>query len=310
MKLPFKKPAPPPGRRRVQVSEQSTPAAFSYYARRSDTPQNTGRDVAREPAAARPGLWRNVGERAGLLVLLIAIIAGTINSLTLSTNPNVEVLNKSDISYLHPISDYNTAASSILAGSLWNHNKLTFNSNKVARQLKNQFPELASVSITLPLLAHRPIIYLQPSPPVLILSTTNNASFVIGQNGQALLNTAQLPSSSQLDLPVITDQTGLTVKTGTQALSSTNVAFIQTVLAELKAANIAVSNLVLPPAASELDVHLPGQPYYVKFNTHAPVDDALQQAGTFLAVKKKLDSEHITPAQYIDVRVDGRAYYK
>ena len=65
--------------------------------------------------------------------------------------------------------------------------------------------------------------------------------------------------------------------------------------------------MTLPPAASELDVKIAGKPYFVKFNLQA--DDARRQAGTFLATQAQLQRKGITPAQYIDVRVEGRAYY-
>ncbi len=66
--------------------------------------------------------------------------------------------------------------------------------------------------------------------------------------------------------------------------------------------------MTLPVGTSELDVRLAGQPYSVKFNLESGT--ARQQAGTFLATESKLKSQNVTPAEYIDVRVDGRAYYK
>ncbi|MGH7241431.1 MAG: hypothetical protein ACREGB_03995, partial [Candidatus Saccharimonadales bacterium] len=69
-----------------------------------------------------------------------------------------------------------------------------------------------------------------------------------------------------------------------------------------------VESMALPPAAYELDVKPAGVGYFVKFNMHE--DTARQQAGTFLAVRERLVSQGVTPGSYIDVRLDGRAYYK
>jgi hypothetical protein len=66
--------------------------------------------------------------------------------------------------------------------------------------------------------------------------------------------------------------------------------------------------MTLPPAASELDVQIVDQPYFIKFNLEN--DDPRQQVGTYIATQAYLTSQHITPAHYIDVRVDGRAYYE
>ena len=308
MKFGFKKQPPPPGRRRAQVSEQS-PAAFSYYAQRSDDRQNAGRTPGRNLSVTRSAVWQNIAERGGLFLLLLAIVAGTINSLSLSTTPRIVPLGSGSTVFLHDQAAYATTAQTILSGSIWNRNKITINTKAVAGQLKARFPELADVSITLPLIAHHPVVYIQPSPPVLILQT-NKGGYVIGQNGTALLPTTQLPSSSTLDLPVVNDQTGVTVQTGKRALPSGDVAFIQMVTGQLKAAGMGLGELTLPPASSELDVRLKDKPYFIKFNTHASLADARQQAGTLIAVSHKLESQHVTPGEYIDVRVTGRAYYK
>lgn len=312
MKLRRKKPEQPQGRRRLRPSSQPLPGAFSYYGqgRSTETPRKKlEREPGRETTGQRrPGVIKLLTERIGLLILLVAIAAGVINSLSLSTTVHVVSLGDGKM-FLHDTATYEAAADTILAGSVWNRNKLTINTESVSSQLQQRFPELASVSITLPLIAHRPIVYIQASQPVLILNTAGGG-YVVGQNGVALLPTTQLKPGSALDLPVATDQTGLKIKTGQQALASNDVVFLQTVLAELKAASIGVSGLSLPPTASELDVHLTDEPYFVKFNMHAPVSDARQQAGTFIAVQQHLKSQNITPGQYVDARVDGRAYYQ
>lgn len=309
MKFSRKQSKPPLGRQRIRSSQPAT--AFSYYgqARRTATiSKNTGREPGREAVPQRPNVVKLLSERIGLLILLIAIAAGIINSLSLSSSVHIVALGGSS-GFLHDAATYQSAAGNILGNSIWNGNKLTINTQNISQELQKRFPELATVSITLPLIAHRPIVYIQPARPVLIL-TTANGSYVIGENGVALLAATQLPSTNKLDLPMVTDQTGLVIKIGQLALTRDNVAFIQMVLAQLKASNISVASLSLPPAASELDVHVQGQPYSVKFNMHASLDDAKQQAGTFIAVQHKLSSANITPGQYIDVRVDGRAYYQ
>ena len=79
-------------------------------------------------------------------------------------------------------------------------------------------------------------------------------------------------------------------------------------MAQLTAKQYTISALTLPAGTSELDASLSGLPYIVKFNLQAT--NARQQVGTFLATAGRLSSQHITPAKYVDVRVDGRAYYQ
>jgi hypothetical protein len=109
-------------------------------------------------------------------------------------------------------------------------------------------------------------------------------------------------------LPVVVDQSGLSVKVNHPVLTADNVSFVQIVAAELAAKQYTISAMSLPATSSELDVQLAGQPYFVKFNLQT--NDAREQAGTFLATINQLHSQNITPAKYVDVRVDGRAYYQ
>jgi hypothetical protein len=54
-------------------------------------------------------------------------------------------------------------------------------------------------------------------------------------------------------------------------------------------------------------MHINGAGYFVKFNLHG---DAREEAGSYLAVKDYLASNQKTPGEYVDVRVENRAYYK
>jgi hypothetical protein len=173
--------------------------------------------------------------------------------------------------------------------------------------LLDQFPELANVSVTIPLVAHRPIIYIQLAQAAVIL-INNSGAYVLDTSGRTLLAAINAASLQLPSLPIINDQSGLKLESGHQALPATDIGFIQTVVAQLAAKHITVSSMTLPAAASELDVHLSGQPFFAKFNLEN--NDPLQQAGTLLATMAQLQKQNITPAQYIDVRVDGRAYYQ
>lgn len=314
--MPFRKSKNTPVRnpKRSSPIERRSPSAFSYYAQRSDNADTRGRREAGRSAsfdAHSPGVGQIIAQRFGLFILLGVVIAGLVSSLGLSMNPRIIFVSGSQSRYfLHSNATYQQEASSILASSIWYRNKITINPNAISKQLLNRFPELASVSVALPFLGHRPLIYIQPEQPALILSSAQSGSYVVDEHGKALLSTSQLPLNSKLDLPVVTDQTGLAIRSGSQILTSGSVAYIIAVVQQIKAHSIGISSLTLPSGTSELDMYLSGQPYYVKFNLHAGLSSARQQAGTFIAVKNRLDSQSITPSKYIDVRVDGRAYYQ
>jgi len=203
---------------------------------------------------------------------------------------------------------YHDAAQQLFQQSISNHNKLTVDAGGISATLKTRYPELSDVSVALPVIGSQPIVYIQPSEPSFVL-TANGGSYVLDSTGRALANARSVPAHKVASLPAITDQSGLQPRVGAGVLPSTSVAFIQTVLAQLKAQHVSVYQIVLPHAAFEADMYITGKPYYVKFNIQ-DYAGALQQAGAYVAVAQHLSSKNITPSQYIDVRIDGRAYYK
>ncbi len=296
-------------RQRRPSADLQPPSSFSLRDPNSERSANPARSS--QPSRPAPAVqsFRSFWlQRIGHLILLVAIVASAINILTLSSNARVLPLTTGgSIPFLHSQAAYQQAADRLLAGSVWNRNKVTINTEQIRLQMITQFPELADVSVTLPLLAHRPIIYLQPSQPALVLEATNG-SFVLDTTGKALLSSNQLPNAEQLKVPVVRDQSGLQPTLNRRALTGSYVSFIQTVVAQLNAQHLNIAALVLPPHSSELDVSLTGQPYFIKFNLAN--DDARQQVGTFMAVIGQLQTRTITPAHYVDVRVGGRAYYQ
>ncbi len=85
------------------------------------------------------------------------------------------------------------------------------------------------------------------------------------------------------------------------------IQFITRLDSQLKAEKLEVQAYTLPLLANELHVRLQGQGYYMKFNTE---NDSRVQVGTYLAVIEKLNSAGQAPTEYIDFRIEERAYYK
>ncbi len=240
-----------------------------------------------------------------MVLAILAILFCVVYTLKLDSNPKIVQTTPNGTLFLQNINTYERAANTLFKNSVLNLNKITINSSGIAKSLKQQFPELADVSIALPLIGHRPVVYITPSQPALVLSNSSG-KFVLGSNGIALLK-GDLPSSLQGQLPVVDDQTDSQIVLGKTALSSRSTQFIEDVYKQLITQKQKVGTLSLPPKANELDVGLKGQQYYVKMDISG---DAREQVGTYLATKKYLARTNATPTVYIDVRVNGRAYYK
>jgi hypothetical protein len=283
-----------------------TAPVFSYYSKRSVEGESSIRNAknAQAPAAKSKTFW--LGYLPSLLSLIVIILAAAYLT-TLSSNPRVAIASKPEQpAVVQPTKVYEERAQQLLKGSLMNRSKLTINTDKLASQLENEFPELGQIVVAIPLISRRPLLQTSPAAPSIILSG-KGGSFVIDNRGIPILKANKLPSSVKERLPVVTDSSDTSIELGKQIVTTELVAFIEAVHAQLRAKDVLIEAYTLPSLANELHVRLVGKGYLVKFNTGA---DPKGQVGTFLVVQERLDSENKSPSEYIDVRVDERAYIK
>lgn len=291
-----------------------TSSVFSYHASRSQRPGSVGRETAEEQQESSVALSRKLARPTRLrkalhTLVLVGCAVLLLSSLLLGTEPKVVTVNAAsdtDRVFLRDAQTYQAAAQTILGDSLLNKTKLTVNVESISQQMIEQFPELESVTVTLPLLGRQPVLYVQPTVPQLILATSNG-TFILDQDGRALLADSQVPRLDRLKLPVVQDQSGISIQRTQIALPSDSVAFIAEVIRQLQAKGLKIGSIVLPTGTSELDVRLDGAPYVVKFNLRG---NAREESGAFLAAKQHLESQQKVPAEYMDVRVENRVYYK
>ncbi len=307
MRIFTKQPVSKLGRNRQSVAPKVSSRTNSYYSSRTQEDTNTGRRQEKNRPKPSAGILDNVIPRAGVVLLLIAIISSVIYGLTLTTNPRVIELKVANSKLLQEQSSYQLAASKLFSDSIWNRNKLTINTSSIASQLMKQFPELSAVNITLPFISHRPLVYLTPAQPALIL-VNPTGSYVLDASGRALVSLSSPDELLKYNIPQVNDNSGFKLLTGQQVISSKDVSFIKSIVAQLAAKQLVVSILTLPPATREVDANIVSKPYIVRFNLQN--GDPKKQAGVFLAVNARLTSQGIVPAKYIDVRVPGRAYYQ
>ncbi len=296
-----------PRRRQPTGVSSSRRPVFSYHSGRSAA---TEPEAGYTPPASAGGSskhsrgWRRRSWVRNLpsLIALGAVLASVLYCLGLAPNPKII----SDDLALRTKEEYQQGAQQILKESLLNRTKLTINTKHFERVFRERFPEVADVGLTLPLISRRPVITVSTARPELILATQDQA-YVLDKRGVAIMQAQDLPNETRQKLPVIQDQSNTPVELGKGILSTEDVEFITTVLEQLTAKGLSVQAITLPPRAHQVDIRINGQPYYVKFSVDS---DGREAAGAFLAIKAKLERENSTPSEYIDVRVDGRAYYK
>ncbi|HEV7453626.1 MAG TPA: hypothetical protein VGO07_00035 [Candidatus Saccharimonadales bacterium] len=309
----FKKKNPTPPDRTTRTRQPTTRASnssavFSYHSSRAARPGSAGRQQEQPaPAAARRKKPFSMFNRGPVTLLLLAGIALVGLNLYLNDKPDVvPVSTDRSVIFLQAQQKYEVAAREAVSRSLLSRSKLTINATRIADDLQSQFPELAHVTVSLPLAGNRIKVYIEPSAPQLLLSSGNEL-YVVDTAGRALILAKYVPHVERLGLPVVTDESALPVTLGKPTLPSSTVSFVTEVVGQLKAKKIQTTSLTLPQGTSELDARVVGAPYFIKFNLRG---DARVEAGTYLAVKGQLERDRKIPAAYIDVRVDDRAYYQ
>lgn len=111
-------------------------------------------------------------------------------------------------------------------------------------------------------------------------------------------------------LPVIEDQGGVAPDPGQTVLTDTivsDIAKIYDLVPKIYPQQNKVNQIILPPAAREIRAKLDGLPYYVKFSTERSIDE---QTGELGQIVNYLKSTNVAPAEYIDVRVPSKSFYK
>lgn len=287
---------------------------FSYYAARSENEYNLGREaVQNKPPIRRvPTKLQRLRKRSGLLFLIVLGLILVIFEMQLSAVPKVVALtHASDAPFLRDTEVYQQAAAKLFQSSPANRNKLTVNAAAIATKLEGQFPELKDVSVALPLFGHQPVVYVQPADPALILSTQGSGTFVVDEYGRAAIKATPTTRLSSFNVPTVSDQSGLTIELGKQALAHNTTLFISEIIKQLRAHHVTPKAITLPPSSSELDVYVEGANYFIKFNLQDDQASAADvQVGSYLALQQHLGKVHATPREYVDVRLEGRAYYK
>jgi hypothetical protein len=283
--------------------------AFSYYSQRSSSLENTGRrdplKVISERFRSTQSFWVRHRRLAVMLVLVVLALAAYLSFL--GTNPKVVLLTSGATKYfLQEEAVYQQAAAKTLQKSPLSYNKLSINTTEVRRDLLQKYPEIKNVEVELPFIGQRPIIYVEPYKPSFILITSAGGAFLLDSTGRALATTSQIADIDTYELMTVQDKSGHSVRLGARAIPASTVSFTDTVVKALDNANVVPDTLTLS-SPYQLEVKLSGDKYFTKFNTQG---DPLEQAGTLLATRGRLAKDKVTPAEYIDVRVPGRAYYK
>lgn len=247
--------------------------------------------------------WRHLPSVIAMLAILVSVIYAS----TITPNPRLVLLGQGDsANLLREKQQYTLAAQEILKSSPLNRSKITVDSQGISKQMRQRFPELSDVAITLPLMGRRPVVEVVAAQPVLRISSRGE-TYLLDETGRALIRQKDAVTIAQTKLFEVKDQSNLGVTLGKGVLPKDSVAFITTFAKYASTAGLTPTEIVLPTRASEVQIRFKEVPYYVKASVMA---DPRIAAGQFLAIKNRLAKDGNKPSEYVDVRVEEKVYIK
>lgn len=231
---------------------------------------------------------------------VVLILGSCVYTLTLSKKVR---LHFSEDPKLRAKSEYISRTQADLGG--WrSFSKLTFSADDYKKALQSEFPEAADITITVPLVGRDVEAFIQLDSFGMLL-VNNGDNFIVSQRGRVLLKNP--PSSIIKELPMVKDEAGLSPEPGVSILTRQEAAFIIDMYNLMKAAGVKPTEITLPPIPNEVHVKAEGIGYYIKYVLDRPANE---EVGTYLALRDRLKKEGKVPAEYVDVRVDEKAYFK
>lgn len=190
-------------------------------------------------------------------------------------------------------------AQSILASNWMQSNLLTFSSDRLAAQLQSTDPMIKTVTVS----QHWPsslslkVTLKRPS----LGWTTGNQSYLLDRDGTVI---GSLPSGQSL--PVVQDKSNLPVQLGQHVTSAQFVGFTIDAAAAMARLKLGPIKLEIKDTTLDLYATTPAG-YQLIFDTSR---SSVDEVADLKAILGALAAQKKQPAQYIDLRVVGKAYYK
>src|SRR3990167_2314661 len=284
------------GIKRHRDNRNSRPASSTAKYYRTNSTNSSRRSKNRPLRPRSHAVWPS---RVGIIVILTATIAFIIWHLIVGPPAKLTV---NDTVY-HDKKIYQDYLDGQLR-KFFNRNKLTFNAAGLSSDLTKQFPELSQVAITLSFFADNPKVNLTVAKPVLLLSA-QTGSYVVNEKGVVVDLEAGFAGSQKLIN--VSDESGLEISRGKTILNPQAINFINDLNSFLTRHSVPVKSFSLPAKAQELYLYTTDTGYYVKFNLGG---NLAAQASQLLAVRNQFTGDGTQPSQYLDVRVQGKAFYR
>jgi cell division septal protein FtsQ len=192
-----------------------------------------------------------------------------------------------------------TQTRKLIAATWRQGNLVTLDSRELESDLAASDPLLRDVEVKRRWL-HTVMVTVALKQPSIGWSTGNQV-FLLDRDGTVI---GAFPAGSTL--PVVTDGSNLPVEVGKRVTTARFTDFVTGVQKALTDAKVGVTGLSVGETTLDLTVQT-NRGYRLVFDTGRGVNEEMAD---YKAVANLLASQKKTPAEYIDLRVAGKAYYK
>jgi hypothetical protein len=203
---------------------------------------------------------------------------------------------------------YQQAAQQLIKSNLLNRSKLLFQDISFEQQLKDQFPEISSARPLIPLGGRNLTVVITISDPFAYVSSGSDTGVVNSDGVLVVKNNTSVPDDL-FTLRFTEPQSNFEI--GSRILTSSEVEMLKLLQAEMRtlefsdATNAEIKDVLFNVSQGQIEARLLSKPFFIKLSTF---NEAGVQVGGAKATLRQLDNSNSLPAQYIDVRVPGRAF--
>ncbi|MDZ7786218.1 MAG: hypothetical protein U5L95_03795 [Candidatus Saccharibacteria bacterium] len=315
MKLKLRKKTPPKSddtQRESLRGKVSRPEAYNYHARRYQSERGNDRGHPRPAPKSGDSLGRRL-ERLTSTILIGVLVFSFLYLFWLDMSPRVRLADNPTATeprgLLREPAEYEAGIRDILDDTPLSRSKLTINTERMQEKILQRYPELASVTITLPLTGQRPIIDIRPRESALLLNSRVGGTYTVDRSGTIMGDVSEIPQSERShieSLPLVEDNSGVEARPGQQIVTSETVNFLLQLTHQYRQAEAPIRDITFPrDKPNEIRVTDSGNEFFVKYIV---TRTAAEQFGAYRAVLERTGGEGVE--EYVDVRVPGKAFYK
>lgn len=241
--------------------------------------------------------WKKL-VRPAIVVLALALLAYAIIASSLFKIHTIQV----DGAFTLSNESIRQQAKDVITSSPLTQNIIFVPTGKISDELKKQNYQIAQAEVTRSGLNSITIKITEQKPS--ILWSSGNTLSVIGANGHAY--DGEITTIMKEKLVTVVDTTNLPVKKGEKVVSQEFVDFINKLNEQLPNMGVAVKQYQIGDTTTELQaITVAG--YHIRFDTTRPVEEQLQDLSAVLAQMKKQGKKAV---EYIDLRINGKVFYK